>query len=89
MASALYYNWICDLGIPSVGFWSDRGNELKNKTMKEMSERFKLNLSFGPAYSPWYNGLHEKNHHLAGVIIQKVMKQDPSLKLAEVIKLAS
>ena len=71
-----------------VGFWTDNGTEFQNSMVKELVERFKLELKFGPAYSPWCNGLNEKNHHLTDVIIKKVMKQDRSLTLEQAIKLS-
>ena len=85
---AIYYGMICNYGIPSVGFWTDNRTEFQNSVVKELVERFKLQLSFGPAYSPWCNGINEKNHHLTDVIIKKMMEQDRSLSIEQAIKIS-
>ena len=85
---AIYYSWVCNFGIPSEGFWTDNGTEFKNSVVKELVEHFKLQLNFVPPYSPWCNGLNEKNHHLIDVIIRKVQEQDKTLSLECAIKLA-
>ena len=52
---SMYYAWICNFGSPSTGFWTDNGKEFQNSVVKELADRFRLQLNFGPTYSPWNN----------------------------------
>ncbi len=68
---ALYYKWICTMGFPSVGFWTDNGGKFQNNEMSEFVEKVQLKLRFGPAHSPWANGTNERNHGIADNIMEK------------------
>ena len=77
----LYYQWCCQLGYPSQGFWADNRTEFQFETMIEFVEKCRLTLKFGPNYSPWSNGLNERNHGLCDVIVKKALENDKSLTL--------
>ena len=85
----LYYEWCCQLGYPTQGFWSDNGGEFRNSTMVEFVEKCQLTLRFGPSNSPWSNGLNERNHGVCDVIIKKAMQTDKTLTLQEAVNIAA
>ena len=51
-------------GIPGTGYYADNGTELKNVKMDELVSKLGISISYGPAYSPWSNGINERNHAL-------------------------
>ena len=85
----LYYDWCCQMGYPSQGFWSDNGGEFRNSTMIEFVEKCQLTLNFGPSHSPWSNGLNERNHGVCDAIVKKAMESDKTLSLQEAVNIAS
>ena len=34
-----------------------------------------IKIEFSPSYSPWSNGLNERNHHSADRIVKKLMDE--------------
>ena len=74
--NAVIKHWNCNFGIPSTGFWCDNGKELKNSEMSEYCNKTGLSIKFGPAYSPWANGINEHNHASADKIIAKIIEGD-------------
>ena len=63
----LIHCWISVHGHPHRLF-SDNGGELNNEEMRDMSEKFNIELKTTAAYSPWSNGLLERHLHLHLVI---------------------
>ena len=37
-----------------------------------------MRIKFGPSYSPWSNGLNERNHAAADIVIKKLLNEDSS-----------
>merc|ERR1712055_137377 len=72
--------WIFDAGLPSIGFWADNGGEFENMKMDELTSKLGISVKFGPAYSPWSNGLNERNHASADITIKKML-EDKKVKL--------
>ena len=54
--------WNLTLGIPTIGYYADNGREFKNIKMDELVSKLGISISYGPAYSPWSNGINERNH---------------------------
>merc|ERR1712080_190271 len=63
--------------------------EFQNETMIEFVEKCNLTLRFGPSYSPWSNGLNERNHATCDAIVNKALESDKSLTLQEAVHLAA
>ena len=42
--------------------------------MDELTSKLGLTVRFGPAYSPWSNGINERNHASADMIIRNLME---------------
>ena len=68
IVTALYYEWVCNFGVPTVGFWCDNGGEFQIYLVSEMVERLGSQIIFGPGNSPWSNGWNEWSHGVADVI---------------------
>merc|ERR1712237_167354 len=82
-------DWNCNFGIPSIGYWADNGSEFKNKKMMEFCNKNGLTIRFGPAHSPWANGINERNHASADKIIAKILEDDKKMTLEEAVAYAS
>ena len=54
--------WCMNLGFPASGFFADNGREFANMKMDEFTSKLGITVKFGPAYSPWSNGINERNH---------------------------
>ena len=42
--------------------WSDVGSEFNNDMMRQLGEALGTQVETGAGYTPWMNGLNEKNH---------------------------
>ena len=74
--------WINIIGFPLVGFYADNGGEFRNYKMEEFVSKIGIKIEFSPSYSPWSNGLNERNHYSADRIVRKLMDEGVSLELA-------
>ena len=63
------------VGFPSHGFFADNGGEFSNIKLDELTSKLGLTVKFGPFYSPWSNGLNERNHALADLTINKLLEE--------------
>ena len=61
-----------------MGFWADNGGEFKNEQMQEMCDKMGISINFGPAFSPWSNGVHERNHASADLTLKKMVLENDS-----------
>ena len=66
----------------------DNGREFSNKKMRELCETFNIQMLTSGGYSPWQNGLCEKNHHLIDMMIEKMMHGDSTLTLERALAAA-
>ena len=66
--------WISVHG-PPCRLFSDNGGEFNNDEMKDMAERFNIEIKTTAAYSPWSNGLVER-HNLTLTEILLKLKRD-------------
>ena len=73
--NALMNHWCMNVGFPSYGFFADNGGEFANLKLDELTTKLCLTKKFGPAYSPWSNGLNERNHASVNITIKKLMKE--------------
>jgi len=49
--------------------------------MDEFTNKLELRIEFGPAYSPWSNGINERNQHSCDIIVKKIMQEDKKITL--------
>ena len=86
---ALSSVWNLRIGYPTRGFWADNGSEFQNKEMVELMSKLGLKIGFGAAYSPWSNGINERNHYSADIVVRKVLETDKKLSLQKAVDLAA
>ena len=71
---AVNTTWNLNVGFPSIGFFADNGGEFANTKLDELTITLGLTVKFGPSYSPWSNGLNERNHVSTDITIRKLME---------------
>ena len=52
--------------------------------MDELISKLGISISYGPAYSPWSNGINERNHASCDLTIKKLM-EDKKIGLTDVL----
>merc|ERR1712240_115741 len=67
--------WNLAFGNPGTGYYVDNGTEFKNIKMDELISKLGISISYGPAYSPWSNGINERNHASCDLTIKKLMEE--------------
>ena len=60
---------------PWYGFFPDNSKEFSNIKLDKLTSKLGLTVKFGLAYSPWSNGLNERNHASADLTIKKLMEE--------------
>lgn len=68
------------LGAP-MKFLCDNGGEFANKLFLEMCENMNIQVMHTAAYSPFSNGLCERNHAVIDEMVVKIMAEQPELPL--------
>merc|ERR1711905_8676 len=87
--NALHHSWCMEVGYPTVGWWSDNGGEFRNSKMEEYVAKLGLTIKFTPSYSPWSNGINERNHYSCDVIVKKIQEENSKVTLQEAVSMAS
>ena len=52
--------------------------------MDELVSKLGISINYGPAYSPWLNGINERNHASCDITIKKLM-EDKKIGLTDVL----
>ena len=60
---------------------ADNGVEFSNVKLDELTSMLGLTVKFCPAYSPWSNGLNERNHASPDLTIKK-LKEEKKVRLS-------
>ena len=89
IVKALHRGWCLPYRYPTIGFWSDNRGEFRNSKMEEFVSKLGIKIKFMPAYSPWSNGINERNHYNCDVIVKKIMEEDKKVGLGEAVDMAS
>ena len=76
-------------GCSSIGFYVDNGGEFRNYKMEEFVSKLGIKIEFSPSYSPWSNGLNERNHYSADRIVKKLMDENKEISLEQAVSRAS
>ena len=74
-------------GIPAC-IMADNGKEFDNEILSEFGNKLGIKLSFIACYSPFQNGVCERNHATVDILWEKLMADDPSLSLQQAVDLA-
>ena len=57
--------------------------------MEKFVNKLGIKIQFTPAFSPWSNGVNERNHYNCDVIVRKIMDEDKKIILEEAVDVAS
>ena len=63
IVKALHRGWCLLYVYPTVEFWSDNGGEFRNSKMEEFVNKLEIKIRFTLVFSPWSNGVNERNHY--------------------------
>ena len=72
-------------GHPTKGFWTDNGGEFLNNEMVNFAAAMDIDIKMTSAEAPWQNGVVERHHASADIIVEKLMKENPSMHPQEAI----
>ena len=88
VVEGIKYNWFYQFGAPQTGIWSDNGTEFANVKMQELCKVWKIRFAAGAPYSPWSNGLNERNHGSCDRVLEKILIEDPKIDLQKAVTMA-
>ena len=78
-----------NLGFPTSGFFLQTMEEFANVKLDELASKLGIMVRFGPAYSPWTNGINEHNNASADLTIKKLMEEKKKELTDSLVKVAS
>jgi len=76
-------------GIPERGFFSDNGTEFLNDKFKSLLQAHGVGLRTTSTFSPQQNGVNERNHGTADILVKRIMMSDPTLTLQQAVNKAA
>ena len=77
--------WFLKIEAPATRMWSDNGKEFANRSMYSLARKWGIEIQFGPPYSPWLNGLNERNHASADKAVNGYISDHPRASLQEAV----
>ena len=77
------------IGYPSNRFFANNGGKFSNIKLDELTIKLGFTVIFGLAYSPWSNGLNERNHASVDITIRKLMEEHKTPLSDSLVKAAS
>jgi len=77
--------WIGSCMGPPKKFPADNGGEFANEIFRDMYENLNIELLNTAAYSPWQNGICERNHAVVDNCVEKILEDQPDLNLEVVL----
>ena len=63
------------VGFPTTGLFADNGREFANVKLDKLMSKLGLMVKFGPAFSPWSNGINKRNHTTTDLIVKRLMEE--------------
>ena len=78
-------DWILKGFGPPKQIIFDNGREFSNKSMREMCEVFNIQMLTSGGFSPFQNGLCEKNHHIVDMMVEKMMHGNPDMTFSRAL----
>ena len=85
VVKALENEWFLKMGAPASRVWADNGKEFANQCMFSLAKKWGIDIKFGPPYSPWSNGLNERNHALADKVVNCYIRDNPKASLQDAV----
>jgi transposase InsO family protein len=93
MMKALDDIWITGRGLgpgmPERGFFTDNGTEFLNDKFKTLLQAHGIGLRTTSTFSPQQNGVNERNHGTADILVTRIMTSDPTLTLQQAVNKAA
>ena len=81
VVESIIVTWLgSGLGAP-MKFLCDNGAEFANNTFLDLCENMNIEVMHTSAYSPFSNGVCERNHAVIDDMVYKIMAEQPELKL--------
>ena len=62
---------------------ADNGKEFDNALMFNLCRKYGIQIKFGPPYSPYANGLNERNHASCDITVRKLRYKNKKLSLQD------
>ena len=84
----LHGGWGIDYGYPTVGFYADNVRDFKNYVMEGFTNKLGLKIESDYAFSPWSNGINERNHYSTYVTVKKIIDKDAKITLQDTVSIA-
>ena len=81
IAEKIMTMWIGSGMGPPKRFLADNGGEFANETFRDMCENLNIEVMNTAAYSPWQNGVCERNHAVVDDCVEKILEGQPNLNL--------
>ena len=75
-------------GIPKHGIMVDNGAEFHNPKFRSMCEKMNIKLLSSGSWSPWSNGIVERNHGVVDSIISRMKEDNPKAPMKELLRAA-
>ena len=88
MLEALNNGWNWMYRFLSRGFWSNNGKEFVNKDMRDLCSRMNLSIGFTTPWSPYSNGINERNHASIDKTVEKLMMEHSNMELQTLVNMA-
>ena len=76
-------------GHPTLSFYSDNGGEFLNEEMLDFAARMNVQIKMTAAEAPWQNGICERQHASADIVIEKLLLENPNMPFQEAINQAA
>ncbi|KAG1704025.1 Retrovirus-related Pol polyprotein [Nymphon striatum] len=73
--------WIGSGMGPPKRFLADNGGEFANEIFRDMCANLNIEVINTAAYSPWQNGICERNHAVVDDCVAKILEDQPKLNL--------
>ena len=68
-------------GHPTRAFYSDNGGEFLNNTVVNLAATMNTTIKMTAAEAPWQNGLVERHHATADIIVEKIRAENPTMDI--------
>ena len=76
-------------GHPRRGFWADNGGEFLNNDLINFAAFYNIHIKMTSANAPWQNGVVERHHATADIIVEKMLLKNPKLSPQDAINRVS
>ena len=78
VVGGIIQGWISIFGT-SKQFLADNGLEFDNELLRNVGDKFSINIKATAAHAPYSNGVNEKHNDLIGLMIEKLMSDGYTL----------